>query len=349
MKKLVCGILLTALCLACSIALAADDSAPVIVVVNAADITPEPVATPTAEPDKAEDAAQTSDKEAAEEADLSSPPEWDGTVSGIRWSYPISLTTLQSQYLVLANKDNLLEKGYEPEKLVKVTGVKRATSAAVYLEETAAKELKLMFEDAKQVTSYAYIDEKGKEKEAEYENGMVLYLKSGFRSYGTQTTTYNNYLARNNNVDDGYVAMPGASEHQTGLSADILNDDYAGRDRMTQDFKWTPEAQWMKENCIYYGFILRYTEEEEALTGIRFEPWHFRYVGREAAGYITVNNMTLEDFTAEWKTALQEFLDKGGNISEQLAYEYSRRNAPPESHVLDEYGEDGDAEVSLEF
>ena len=145
------------------------------------------------------------------------------------------------------------------------------------------------------------------------------------------------------------VARPGTSEHQTGICADILNGDYAGRPTMTQDFKWTPEAQWMKENCDTFGFILRFLEEKEDVTGIKFEPWHFRYVGKEIASYIMANGMTLEEFTEEAQEAVAEFESRGGDVEEQLAYEYSRLNAPPESYVLDELGEDGDAEVSLVF
>ncbi len=269
----------------------------------------------------------------------------------VSWDYPVTLTDLQSEYILLVNADNLLDKSFKPDPQVKVTGVKRATSAAVYLEQTAAEALKLMFEAASLVTEYTYVNEKGQEKTAEYssENGMVLYLKSGYRSYGTQATTYANYLDRNNNVDDGYVAKPGASEHQTGLCADILNDEYAGRPTMTQDFKWQPEAQWMKENCADFGFILRYTEEAEATTGIKFEPWHFRYVGENVAAYIMAKGMTLEEFTQEYQAAIDDFVARGGNVQEQLDYEYRKLNMPPASYVLDEYGEDGDAEVSLIF
>lgn len=269
----------------------------------------------------------------------------------VRWTFPVSLTEIQSKYAMLVNADNPLDKDFEPDPLIKVTGIKRATSAAVYLEETAAKALVEMFNAAAAVTEYQYTTEAGKQKTATYseDRGMVLYLKSGYRSYGTQSTTYANYLARNNNVDDGYVAKPGTSEHQTGICADILNDDYAGRPTMTQDFKWTPEAQWMKENCADFGFILRFLEDAEEETGIKFEPWHFRYVGKEIAAYVMANGITLEAFTEEAKAAVEEFEGRGGDVEEQLAYEYSRLNAPPESFVLTELGSDGDAEVSLIF
>ena len=268
----------------------------------------------------------------------------------VRWEFSVSLTEIQSKYALLVNGDNLLEDSFKPDPMVKVTGVKRATSAAVYLEQTAADALQSMFSAASMVTEFTYTNEKGKEKVATYgDNGMVLYLKSGYRSYGTQATTYANYLARNNNVDDGYVAKPGTSEHQTGLCADILNATYAGRPTMTQDFKWTPEAQWMKQNCAEFGFILRFLEDKEEETGIKFEPWHFRYVGKEIDSYIMSKGITLEAFTEEAKEAIEAFEANGGDVEEQLAFEAKRLNAPPESFVLEEYGEDGDAEISLLF
>lgn len=269
----------------------------------------------------------------------------------VEWDYPVPLTDLMSEYSMLVNEDNLLDKSFEPDPLVKVTGIKRATSAAVYLEETAANALKEMFAGAAQVKEYTYTNDKGKQKVATYdeETGMVLFLKSGYRSYGTQATTYANYLARNNNVDDGYVAKPGASEHQTGICADILNADYAGRSRMTQDFKHTPEAQWMKENCAEYGFILRFTEDGEAETGIKFEPWHFRYVGKNIAGYVMGKGMTYEAFVAEAQEAIKEYEANGGDLDEQLEFEYVKMNLPPMSFLLDKYDEEGDAEVSMLF
>lgn len=268
----------------------------------------------------------------------------------ISWDYPVPLTDIVSEYTLLVNEANLLDKSFKPNPQVKLTGIKRATSAAIYMEKTAAEALKAMFEAASLVTEYAYVTSSGKQAVEEYgEEGMVLYLKSGYRSYGTQATVYANYLDRNNGVDDGYVAKPGSSEHQSGLCADILNADYAGRPTMTQDFKWTPEAQWMKENCADFGFILRYTEEAEAQTGIKFEPWHFRYVGQNIATYIMGKGMTLETFTDETNAAMEDFLARGGSVEEQIEYEFLKANRPPESFVLDEYGDDGDAEVSLVF
>jgi len=265
----------------------------------------------------------------------------------VEWTYPVSVTALQSPYLILVNADNLLDKSYKPSPLVKVKNVKRATSATVELEETTANALKAMYDDALLVTEYTYVRKDGTSVTQEFPDGMTLYLKSGYRSYGTQATTYANYLARNNNVDDGYVAKPVASEHQSGLCFDILNKKFAGLDRMTQDFKHEPEAQWMKENCATYGFILRFPEDKEEETGIKFEPWHFRYVGKEVAGYVMSTDMSFEEFTVESQKALDDFVANGGNIEEQMDYEFRTMNDPPESKVLDVYGEDGDPEISL--
>lgn len=105
----------------------------------------------------------------------------------------------------------------------------------------------------------------------------------------------------------------------------------------------------MKENCADFGLILRFTEDGEAETGIKFEPWHFRYVGKNAASYIMSKGMTLEAFYEEAQAAIEAYVDEGGDVEAQKAYEYKKMNMPPESFVTDEVGEDGDPEVSIIF
>ncbi len=253
----------------------------------------------------------------------------DIVAPSIRWTYPVPLSALYAPVNRLVNRDNLLEESYEPADLVKM-GVKKATSAAVYMDRVAGEALEAMFEAAKKA-------------------GYTLYLKSGYRSYGTQKTTYSNRLASNNGKDDGVVAYPGSSEHQTGLSCDILNAEYAGRPRMTTDFSQTKEAQWMKEHCTEFGYILRYPDNKTDITKIIFEPWHFRYVGKEVASYVMGRELTLEEFFNEWQLAVSEFQGNGGDVDAWIAYESERKNGGPQSYVLDVYGEDGDAEVSLTF
>ena len=88
--------------------------------------------------------------------------------------------------------------------------------------------------------------------------------------------------------------MPaGCSEPQTGLALDILCSGNTSMDVSQMD---EPGNQWLRKNCYKYGFILRYPENKSAVTGINFEPWHFRYVGKAAAKYIMKNHITLEEF-----------------------------------------------------
>lgn len=270
----------------------------------------------------------------------------------VQWTYDVPLRDCVSDYAMLVNEDHPLDSSYKPTSLSKVTnssGIKRATKADVYLEDNMLKHLTRMFSDALNVTEYTYINENGDSKTATYKEGMVLYLKSGYRSYGTQKTTYANHLEKNNDVDDGYVAKPGTSEHQTGLCADILNGDYASRPKMTQDFKYTPEAQWMKENCADYGFILRYTEDGESVTGTPFEPWHFRYVGRSVASYIMANDMTLEAFYEESQEKVNDFINAGGDQAAQMAQELLDSSPVLDSTLLELFDETGDAEVSMDY
>ena len=87
-------------------------------------------------------------------------------------------------------------------------------------------------------------------------------------------------------------AKPGHSEHQTGLSIDVegSNLDY-------DLFAESKEFNWMKNNAHKYGFILRYPKGKEHITGFKYEPWHYRYVGKDVASYIYKNNITLEEYT----------------------------------------------------
>ena len=105
----------------------------------------------------------------------------------VRWTYPVSLTEIQSKYAMLVNADNMLEKDFEPDPLVKVTGVKRATSAAVYLEETAAKALTEMFNAAAAVTEYVYVNENGQEIEIKVVNNRVPEIRTKAAVNGEKT------------------------------------------------------------------------------------------------------------------------------------------------------------------
>ena len=119
--------------------------------------------------------------------------------------------------------------------------------------------------------------------------GLNIYISSGFRSYDYQSGLYDRYVQRSGKAEaDRYSARPGHSEHQTGLAFDLNSIDMTFAD--------TDECAWVNEHCAEYGFILRYPKGKQDVTGIIFEPWHFRYVGVEIATYIMENNLTLEEY-----------------------------------------------------
>ena len=89
---------------------------------------------------------------------------------------------------------------------------------------------------------------------------------------------------------------PGYSEHETGLAVDIVSFGYQVLDGKQEN---TNENKWLRENCSKYGFILRYPKKKEEITGISYEPWHFRFVGKEAAEEITRQGITLEEYLGE--------------------------------------------------
>ena len=128
-------------------------------------------------------------------------------------------------------------------------------------------------------------------KNAASNDGLNIYVVSGFRSYNTQNTLYNNYVSRDGrDAADTYSARPGHSEHQSGLAADInMVDD---------SFEYTAEGKWLNDNAYKYGFILRYPKGKTSETGYIFESWHYRYVGVDLATklYNGGNWISLEDY-----------------------------------------------------
>lgn len=138
------------------------------------------------------------------------------------------------------------------------------------------------------------------------EAGMQLALTSTFRTYDYQDCLYQDKIDRvmaENGVSKKeaeeiaatVVAVPGTSEHNLVLAADIVSQTY---NIMDDGYADTPEAQWLRAHCSEYGFILRYDEGKQPITKIIYEPWHFRYVGVEAAKYIMESDLCLEEFLA---------------------------------------------------
>jgi D-alanyl-D-alanine carboxypeptidase len=116
---------------------------------------------------------------------------------------------------------------------------------------------------------------------------------------------YNNDVKANKGIDDHSTQIPGASEHQTGLAVDLVSREWLGY-TLTEAFADTAEARWLASRCAEFGFIIRYPKEKESITGIVYEPWHLRYVGIEAARYMTDNQLTLEELWMLWYLYLED-------------------------------------------
>lgn len=191
--------------------------------------------------------------------------------------------------LFLANRQWTLSEHYVP-----TTVIAHVKGQVRYMQAEAAAALEEMFAACKA------------------EIRVNLAAVSGYRSYGKQNNLYNRKLKSvKGNVDkaDEYVARPGASEHQLGLAMDVgqLGSD----SQLTASFGKTKGGQWLKEHCYEYGFILRYQEGWEDVTGYQFEPWHVRYVGKEAAMKIKEANVPYETWLAEYRTEVLQRILKG--------------------------------------
>lgn len=128
------------------------------------------------------------------------------------------------------------------------------------------------------------------------EAGFTITAFSTFRSYDYQVELYDRYVARDGQAAaDRYSARPGYSEHQTGLAFDI-GEVGNEADWASNRFGQTPAGKWVNENAHRYGFILRYPEGKEHITGYMHESWHFRYVGKEIAKEIHEKGITLEEY-----------------------------------------------------
>ncbi|MFJ7737121.1 D-alanyl-D-alanine carboxypeptidase family protein [Lysinibacillus sp. NPDC097287] len=128
------------------------------------------------------------------------------------------------------------------------------------------------------------------------QQGFDLVAFSGYRSFERQTTLYNDYVKRDGaDAADRYSARPGYSEHQTGLAFDIGEK---GKENiwLTEEFGETPAGQWLLTHADEYGFILRFPQNKEHITGYMYESWHYRYVGTDIAKEIKKRDITLEEY-----------------------------------------------------
>lgn len=177
--------------------------------------------------------------------------------------------------LLLVNSSNVIPDGYAPTELTEL-------SNGQSVDKRIYPSLQSMFDDARA-------------------QGVYPVVSSGYRTAKQQQSEMDDKIQEY--IDDGksedearalaatYVAQVGYSEHEAGLAIDIV----AKANKSDDDTVWA----WMKEHCAEYGFILRYPEGKEGVTGMSYEPWHFRYVGVEAAQKIMGTGITLEEYLGQ--------------------------------------------------
>lgn len=192
----------------------------------------------------------------------------------------------ESWKIILVNSSHALPDGYVPE----MTAV---DNTSFQFDIRAAEDLNAMLRDARA-------------------EGLSPMICSSYRTWERQTTLFEKQVEKQQatglSYEDAYekaktvVAYPGTSEHQTGLTADIVATSHQLLDDSQAD---TAEQQWLMANCWKYGFILRYPLGKSEETGIIYEPWHYRYVGQEVAQYITENGLCLEEYWQQLE-ALQQ-------------------------------------------
>lgn len=177
--------------------------------------------------------------------------------------------------LVLTNKYYKLAENYEPNNLVKVSN-------------------KYYYGENHQLTKDTY-EAFINMWNAAYQENIYLIMNSSYRTYTSQVSVYDSYKNRNGtSYADSIAARPGHSEHQTGLSLDIFSKE----NTTTSNFKGSVAHIWLQNNAHLYGFIERYQEGKENITGFTPEAWHYRYIGIEAATYIHNNNITFDEYYA---------------------------------------------------
>lgn len=183
----------------------------------------------------------------------------------------IKLIKNPNDILVLVNKNNQLQQNFIPSNLESIS--LKYSNSDKYLKKEAKQAFEKLSEEAKKL-------------------GYTIIAVSAYRDYNYQNELFNYYVKEKGiNYALNCSAKPGHSEHQTGLAVDV-----EGSNKSYDNFEESKEFNWMKNNAHKYGFILRYPKGKEHITGFKYEPWHYRYVGINVATYLYQNNLTLEEY-----------------------------------------------------
>lgn len=194
--------------------------------------------------------------------------------ANVGWYNESYETNINDGFLIIVNKFYHLDKSYER------TDLQNINLAYAYANNSAAE---IVIKKFKQMRD-----------DIEEEMNVHLMVNSSYRSYEDQEEIYNEFKKVSLKYADSYAARPGYSEHQTGLAIDITSLEHP----TANEFKESEEYKWLKENCHKYGFVLRYPEGKEHITGYSTESWHFRYIGEEAATQIYKENITFDEYYA---------------------------------------------------
>ena len=195
------------------------------------------------------------------------------------FDYPFyeNITTIKQPYelLVLVNKYNKLPSNFTQYNLVNMSREYTVNDGKQYLLANVA------YEQYKEMA------------DAAKKEGLNMRVLSAYRTESYQGGLYNNKVRTNGKVyADNYSARPGHSEHQTGLAVDISTTKTT--------FEYTAEFKWLQKHAHEYGYILRYPKGKEWITGYSYEPWHYRYVGTDAAKIIYEEGITYEEYYAKY-------------------------------------------------
>ncbi|MFJ8528961.1 D-alanyl-D-alanine carboxypeptidase family protein [Bacillus sp. NPDC094106] len=189
----------------------------------------------------------------------------------------IAVVNNPDSILVLVNKNRRLPDRYKPQDLVipKVRYSNEGDQEKKKMRKEAAVALEKMFQQGDQ-------------------ERIFLFAVSGFRSFDRQKALNTMYKIQDGEAKTAMSsAIPGTSEHQTGLAMDITSQ--SAKFQLESIFGDTKEGKWLAQNAHKFGFVIRYTKEKESITGYRYEPWHVRYVGNPQATYLYENQLTLEE------------------------------------------------------
>lgn len=222
--------------------------------------------------------------------DVTSPPEGDEPIeltvpdvifkSGLS-EYEQYMDANDEKYLILINKTSVIDAKFKPEELVSVKDARKS----IELSRTAEMALEAMFKEMRA-------------------NGFDnVFVTSAYRSYDYQVSLFNTYIDQERQRGLSYEAakekvltysaLPGTSEHHTGLAVDLMTDSMTELD---ESFADDPVYGWLLENAWKFGFILRYPADKVNITGYSFEPWHYRFVGRYHAYMIHEQGLCLEEY-----------------------------------------------------